>query len=93
MPLDERPYKARRQWVKRSESIPELRISSASVKENSSYLSGTSSRNAIFHPGSEYWDDGRAWSFASGLTEMANGNVEGISFSWRLLIDRGNQVW
>jgi hypothetical protein len=92
MPLVERRYKDRRQWAKGSESVAHLRTPSVSFKGNGTYLGGKSDGNALFHPRSPHWDDGRAWSFVSGQTAMANGNLEGI-FIFVAFIDRqGKQI-
>src|SRR5205085_12422549 len=94
MQLVERAYKARRQWSKGDESVANLNVPPiASARGNSTSLRRRSDRNALFHPRSSHWDDGRAWSFVSGQTAMVNGNTEGMSFSWRSLIDRGNKCW
>jgi len=78
MPLVEGPYKVRRQWAKGSQNIAHLRTPSIASKGKSTILGGKSDRNALFHSRSPLWDDGRAWSFVSGQTAMANGNSEGI---------------
>jgi hypothetical protein len=92
MPLVERTYKGRRQWSKGDEGVRHLDVAPiAPAKGAGTSFKRRSDRNALFHPRSRHWDDGRAWSFVSGQTAMANGNIEGMSFSRRSLIDRGNK--
>lgn len=90
MPLVERTYKGRRQWSKGDQGVRHLNVVPIAKGAGTSF-GRRSDRNALFHPRSQHWDDGRAWSFVSGQTAMANGNIEGMSFSWRSLIDRGNK--